>query len=162
MGRDPGLQPFQRFLDQVDRDLEAGQLGGHRPQPLSRLRATRQQAGPEPPSQGRDQRCQAKDGGGRDGRGPVGVASGTEQRHPDRWLGDGQDVGHHVADDRSGHGHAGEWQSMGYPTPAHDRSIGDRPWQVTTADMARLVAVVYGLVGLLVPSVVAGDNARGR
>jgi hypothetical protein len=51
LGRDPGLEPLQRLLDQVDGDLEPGQLGGNAAQRLAGLGAAGQQPGPEPPPQ---------------------------------------------------------------------------------------------------------------
>ena len=41
MHGDAGLQPLQRLLDQVDGDLEPGQLDGHAAQVLTRLGAGR-------------------------------------------------------------------------------------------------------------------------
>ena len=51
-----GLEPFQRLLDQVDRDLQPGQLAGQTTQVLARRWPVRDQAGPEPPPHRRRER----------------------------------------------------------------------------------------------------------
>src|SRR4029453_5869494 len=62
-------QPLQRLLDQVDGNLEPGQLSGQPPDRLASLRLGPAQPGPEPPGQGGGQRGQAEHHRGPDGPG---------------------------------------------------------------------------------------------
>jgi hypothetical protein len=79
---DAGHQPLQHLLDQVDRQLDAGQLGGQARDRLARLGPGYVQPGPEPAPQGAGQRNQAEHHGGRDHRRTAALTTIAGQEGP--------------------------------------------------------------------------------
>ena len=167
LDRDAGLQPLQHLLHQIDRELEAGQLGGQAPDRLARL-------GPGPvaarPGTGAT-RCWPA----RPGPAPPRPRSPPSSRRA-RWppttppgpmARDGQQVGEHVPDHRPGHRHTGQRKSRGQPPPPHGPSIGgqrprvtSRPIRTTDPTTARTQALAGQPDGRWGPSVTPGLRRR--